>query len=365
MPLSSERSQGKAVAKFATPPDDVSSCGLLRFLHRASVRQNLSAEESRDAMMLILEGAASTAQIAAFLVALRMKGETSEELLGFARAMREKMLRVEPGLDGEMLLDTCGTGGDQSGTFNISTIAAFVIAGAGARVAKHGNRSISSQCGSADVLEALGIDIALSAEQMARAIRELGVAFLFAPALHPAMKHAQPARLELKMRTVFNLLGPLTNPAGARAQLIGAPSENAAELMASALAGLGVDRAFVVHGFDGLDEISTTGPTLVYEVTAERIQKHLWTPADFGLRRASVEDLRGGDRERNREIAHSILSGTKGPQRDIVLANAAAALVAAGRAATIQAGMEMGANSIDTGAAAAKVEQLANFSPRR
>ena len=334
---------------------------LLPFLHRAAARQNLNAEESRDAMTLILEGAASTAQIAAFLVALRMKGETSEELLGFARAMRAKMLRVEPDLDGGMLLDTCGTGGDQSGTFNISTIAAFVIAGAGVHVAKHGNRSISSECGSADLLEAFGIEIGLPPEEIARAISEIGVAFLFAPALHPAMKHAQPARLELKMRTVFNLLGPLTNPAGARRQLIGAPSEQAAELMASALLGLDVDRAFVVHGFDGLDEVSTTGPTLVYEVAGQYLAKHLWMPADFGVHRAGMDDLRGGNRERNREIADAVLSGRPGPQRDIVLVNAAAALVAAGKAPGIQEGMELAKHSIDSGAAAAKVKQLAAF----
>ncbi|MGH7248359.1 MAG: anthranilate phosphoribosyltransferase [Pseudomonadota bacterium] len=335
---------------------------LLPFLYRAAARENLNTGDARQAMTLILEGAASTAQIAAFLVALRMKGETAEELLGFARAMREKMRRVEPNLDGEMLLDTCGTGGDQSGTFNISTVAAFVIAGAGARVAKHGNRSISSQCGSAEVLEALGVNIGLTAEEMARAIREVGIAFLFAPALHPAMKHAQPARLELKMPTVFNLLGPLTNPAGARAQLIGAPSASTAELMATALEGLGVDRAFVVHGFNGLDEISTTGPTLVFEVRGDSVQKRVWTPADFGVPCASLEELRGGARERNREIAQAVLEGAKGAPRDIVLVNAAAALVAAGKAATLQLGMEIAARSIDSGAAARKVEQLARFS---
>lgn len=338
---------------------------LLPFLHRAVARQHLNAEESREAMTLILEGAASTAQIAAFLTALRMKGETSEELLGFARAMRAKMLRVEPELDGRALLDTCGTGGDQSDTFNISTIAAFVIAGAGVAVAKHGNRSISSECGSADLLEGLGIEIGLPAEETARAIREIGIGFLFAPALHPAMKHAQPARLELKMRTAFNLLGPLTNPAGARTQLIGAPSEHAAELMASALLGLDVERAFVVHGFDGLDEISTTGPTRVYEVAQQSVAKHLWMPADFGVQRARVEDLRGGARARNRDIAQTVLSGLPGPPRDIVLVNAAAALVAAGRAASLADGMELARQSLDSGAAAAKVEQLAAFSRRQ
>ena len=210
---------------------------LLPYLHRVAERENLSSEDARAAMLAILSGEASTAQIAAFLAGLRTKGETSEELLGFARAMREKATRVDAGLDGEPLLDTCGTGGsDGPSTFNISTIAAFVVAGAGARVAKHGNRSYSTPCGSADILEALGINIAVSPEQAGRTIREIGIGFLFAPALHPAMKHAQPARLELRMRTVFNLLGPLTNPAGARRQLIGAPSPKAAELMAGAMA---------------------------------------------------------------------------------------------------------------------------------
>jgi anthranilate phosphoribosyltransferase len=334
----------------------------LDYLHRAAGHGHLDADGAREAMLHILDGSASTAQIAAFLVALSMKGETADELLGFAQAMREKMVRVDAKLSGETLLDTCGTGGDRSGTFNISTVAMFVIAGCGVRVAKHGNRSISSQVGGADLLEALGVRIAVPPEEMARAIREIGVAFLFAPALHPAMKHAQPARLELKMRTAFNLLGPLTNPAGAQAQLIGAPSEEAAGLMATALAGLGTGRAFVVHGFDGLDEISTTGPTLVFEVIGEEVQKHLWMPADFGVHRAKLDDLAGGDVARNREIAQGVLAGETGPQRDIVLVNAAAALVAAGRVQSLSAGMDAGAHSIDSGAAARKLTELAAFS---
>ena len=333
----------------------------LDYLHRASERGNLDSFSAREAMLHILDGSASTAQIAAFLVALRMKGETAEELLGFAQAMREKMVRVDPGLDGETLLDTCGTGGDLAGTFNISTVATFVIAGCGVRVAKHGNRSISSQVGGADLLEALGVRISMLPEEMARALREVGVAFLFAPLLHPAMKHAQPARLELKMRTVFNLLGPLTNPAGARAQLIGAPSEEAAGLMATALAGLGADRAFVVHGFDGLDEISTTGPTLVYEVKGQSLEKHLWMPADFGVRRARMDELVGGNVDRNREIALAVLAGEKGPRREIVLVNASAALVAAGKVESLAAGVDAAAQSIDSGAAAHKLKDLAAF----
>src|SRR5579862_8666830 len=232
---------------------------LLPYLHQLAAHQDLSAAEAHRAMLAILDGGATTPQIAAFLMGLRMKGETSDELLGFARAMREKTIRIDACVAPEPLLDTCGTGGGAGSTFNISTVAAFVVAGAGARVAKHGNRSFSTQCGSADVLEELGVDVSQPPERVAQAIREIGIGFLFAPLLHPAMKHAQSARMELKMRTVFNLLGPLTNPAGATRQLIGAPSAEAAELLANALAGLGPERAFVVHGEDGLDEVSTTG----------------------------------------------------------------------------------------------------------
>lgn len=312
-------------------------------------------------MTLILEGRASVPQVTAFLVALRMKGETADEVLGFARAMREKVERVDPGVNGEPLVDTCGTGGGCA-TFNISTIAAFVIAGAGVRVAKHGNRSFSSPCGSADLLEALGVNIQLSAPQMAACIREIGIGFLFAPALHPAMKHAQPARAELKMRTVFNLLGPLTNPAGASAQVIGAPSPESAELIATALASLGSDHAFAVHGFAGLDEVSTTGPTLVYEVVRGAVRKHVWTPKDFGVRQALLSDLEGGDRERNAGIARAVLGGAPGPQRDIVVVNAAVALVAAGCAESLRDAVRRAAESIDSGAAKSALDRLATFS---
>jgi anthranilate phosphoribosyltransferase len=338
---------------------------LLPYLHRVTARENLSAEEARQAMLAILGGDVSTAQIAAFLVGLRMKGETSDELLGFARAMREKAVRVTAGLDGEPLLDTCGTGGsDGPATFNISTIAAFVAAGAGARVAKHGNRSISGQFGSADLLEALGIQAALPAQHAARAIREVGIGFLYAPLFHPAMKHAQPARLELKMRTVFNLLGPLTNPAGAMRQLIGAPSAEAAVLMARALAGFAPECAFVVHGSDGLDEITTTGPTTVFEVCRAEVRRIEWTARDFGVEPASLEELRGGDRETNDRIAREILAGERGPRRDIVLVNAAAALLASGIAIDLRQGMQMAAESIDSGAAFGKVQRLAEFSQK-
>jgi len=335
---------------------------LLSYLHKVAARENLSAEEARQAMLAVLSGEATTPQIAAFLVALRTKGETADELLGFARAMREKVARIDVPLDSEPLLDTCGTGGDGGSTFNISTIAAFVVAGAGVRVAKHGNRSISSLCGSADVLEELGVHVSVSPEETARAIREIGIGFLFAPQLHPAMKHAQPARLELKMRTVFNLLGPLTNPAGATHQLIGAPSAHAAELMASALAGLEPERAFVVHGADGLDEVTTTGETLVFEVVRCEVSKFSWSPADFCVPRAQSGDLAGGNRVRNREIATGVLEGQTGPHRDIVLVNAAAALLAAGAASGLRESMERAAQSIDSGAARTKLRQLAELS---
>jgi anthranilate phosphoribosyltransferase len=333
----------------------------LTYLHRVAARENLTSAEARAAMSLILDAQATTPQIAAFLVAMRMKGETADELVGLAQAMREAAVPVDPGLNGATLLDTCGTGGDGSSSFNISTVAAFVVAGAGVPVAKHGNRSISSQCGSADLLEALGIRIAIAPQQVARSIREVGIGFLFAPAVHPAMKHAQPARLELKMRTVFNLLGPLTNPAGATAQLAGAPSPAAAELMAEALARLGLQRGFVVHGRDGLDEITTTGETLALEIKSGAIAHHTLTPGDFGVPAARTEDLKGADRETNSRIARATLAGTFGAHRDIVLVNASAALVAAGRASDFRDGVRLAAQSIDSGAAREKAEQLAAF----
>jgi anthranilate phosphoribosyltransferase len=334
---------------------------LLPHLMKVAEGESLSAADAETAMETILRGEASQPLIAAFLIALRMKRETVDELVGFARAMRRMAVRVDAGLDGQVLLDTCGTGGDGCNTFNISTIAAFVVAGVGVHVAKHGNRSISSKCGSADLLEAWGIRIAMTPEESARAIREAGIGFLFAPAVHTAMKHAQPVRVELKMRTVFNLLGPLTNPAGATAQLLGAPSAQAAQLMAGAMAALGLERGFVVHGSDGLDEITTTGPTTVWEIAGGKVERREIEPEDFAVHRATPEDLRGGDKEENLEIANAVLSGALGPRRDIVLVNAAAALVAAGKADTFLEGMALGVVSIDSGAARGKVEALARF----
>ena len=328
---------------------------LVPFLHRVVAGDSLSSEEAHQAMSVLLEGGATEAHIAGFLVALKIKGETAAELAGFARAMREKMTPVDAGPD---VIDTAGTGGDGAGTFNISTVAAIVMAGAGARVAKHGNRSLSSICGSADLLEALGVRIAMSAEEAAWAVREIGIGFLFAPALHPSMKYAQSVRRDLKLRTAFNLLGPLANPAGARFQLIGAPSQHAAGLMAQALAELGTTRSFVVHGEDGLDEVSTTSPTQVREVTPSSVRTHLWTPADFGVPGATLDALAGGDAARNAQITREILAGTRSPARDVVLVNAAAGLLAAGLATGLPQGVALAARAIDSGAAREKLEAL-------
>jgi anthranilate phosphoribosyltransferase len=333
----------------------------LSFLHRVAQRENLSEIDSREAMNLVLTGVPSTAQVASFLVALRMKGETPDELIGFARALREHAVPVKAELNGTPLIDTCGTGGDGCSTFNISTIAAFVVAGAGVRVAKHGNRSISSNCGSADILEELGVNIELPPERVAQCIREVGIGFLFAPALHPAMKHAQPARLELKMRTVFNLLGPLVNPAGATAQVVGAPSLRTAELLAQALASLGLQRGFVVHGLDGLDEITTSGETAMLEITRGAIAHRTVTPGDFGVDQAHLRDLQGSTRDENARIARGVLDGEAGPKRDIVLVNASAALVAAGAAADFREGVDRAAESVDSGAARRLLTEMAAF----
>ena len=334
---------------------------LLPYLHRAADRRDLSSGDAQEAMHIILNGGATPAQIAGFLVALRMKGETVDELVGFARALRQMAEPFDAALGGEPLLDTCGTGGDGLGTFNISTIVAFVVAGAGARVAKHGNRSISSQCGSADLLEAMGVRIPMPPAECARAIREIGIGFLFAPAIHTATRHAHPVRVELKMRTVFNLLGPLTNPAGAAAQLAGAPSAHFAELIAGALAVLGLERGFVVHGSDGLDEITTTGPTLAFEIRHGDVARRTITPDDFAVDYAQPEDLKGGDRETNLAIAREILDGGRGPKRDIVLVNAAAALLAVGRAGDFREGVALAAKALDSGAARSKADALARF----
>jgi anthranilate phosphoribosyltransferase len=308
-------------------------------------------------------------QIAQFLAALRFKGETVDEVVGFATAVRRHAPRIFPDnhpIAEEALVDTCGTGGDALGTFNISTATAFVVAGAGVRVAKHGNRSHSSLCGSADVLEQLGVRIDLPPERVARAIEEVGIGFLFAPSMHSATRHAAKVRRELKIRTVFNLLGPLTNPAGASAQVVGVYDPGVTELMAEALGQLGVKRAFVVHGEDGLDEISISGETYVSEWRDGTTRNHSVIPEDFGLPRAPLEALRGGDAGHNAEIVRGVLSPSANPQpephRDVVLANASAALFTAGRVSNLREGVQAAAESIDSGAARAKLDQLIAFS---
>jgi len=337
---------------------------ILLALDKVVAGEDLGRSEAEAAMEEILAGRATDAQIAGLLTALRMKGETVEELVGFATAMRRHALPIFPAgraPKGQMLVDTCGTGGDASGTFNVSTAAAFVIAGAGARVAKHGNRSISSQCGSADALEALGVNLMLPAERVGEAIEQVGIGFLFAPVLHTAMQHAMKARRDLRMRTVFNLLGPLTNPAGASAHVLGVFEAGLTELLARALAELGVERGFVVHGADGLDEISLSAETYVAELRDGTVRSYTVVPEDFGLRRAPREALAGGDAKTNARIIRRILDGELGPRREIVQANAAAALVAAERAADFLEGVCVAAESIDSGAARAKLDQLVKF----
>ena len=334
-------------------------------------RRDLTRLEAAAAMEAIMSGAATNAQIAAFLTALRMKGETVEELIGFAQVMRQKAVKVRTragevvaatGTDREMLIDTAGTGGDASGTFNVSTATAFVVAGAGLKVAKHGNRSVSSLCGSADVVETLGINIELAPAKVARCVDEIGIGFLYAPLLHTAMKHVMAARREMGVRTVFNMLGPLTNPAGANAQVIGVYAAALTEPLARVLAELGTVRAFVVHGADNLDEISNTGESRVSEVREGMARTFTVRPEDFGMERASINDLRGGDRAENARIIRAILDGEPGPRRDIVLMNAAAALVVGLRARDLKEGVALAARSIDVGKARAKLDDLIGFS---
>jgi anthranilate phosphoribosyltransferase len=339
-------------------------------LKKIGAGKDLTRAEADGAMEQILSGHATDSQIVELLAALRIKGETVDELVGFATAMRRYATKIFPSdyaRRGEALVDTCGTGGDAKGTFNVSTAAAFVVAGAGVRVAKHGNRSISSKCGSADVLEALGVRIGLEPEQVARCIDEIGIGFLFAPAMHAATRHAMRARHELGGRTVFNLLGPLTNPAGASAQVAGVYKAGFTELMAQALGELGVKRAFVVHGGDGLDEISIGGETCVAELRDGAVRSYTVVPEDFGLRRAPLESILGGDANQNAQIIHKVLGRSllyreHGPHRDIVRANAAAALVASGRATDWLNGVRLATESIDSGAARERLDALVAFS---
>ena len=344
---------------FPAMRDDRRFMPLLPYLNRVAAGADLTSAEADEAMNLLLAGGGSEAVVGAFLVALRIKGETASELAGFARALREHMVVVDAGPD---VIDIVGTGGDGAGTFNISTVAAMVLAGAGARVAKHGNRAISGNVGSADVLEALGVRVAVTPEEAASAVREIGLGFLFAPHLHPAMKNVQGVRRELKMRTVFNLLGPLANPARAQTQVIGAPSAEFARIMAEALAELGTGHSYVVHGVlagsSGLDEVSTTGSTEVYEVWTGRVEKSVWMPEDFGVPRVSLEALVGGDAANNAKITREILGGMKGPKRDVVVVNAAVGLMAGGLALAPGEAMAKAAEAIDSGRAMAVLEKL-------
>jgi anthranilate phosphoribosyltransferase len=322
---------------------------------------SLERVEAREVMGVIMRGEATPAQIGAFLVALRAKGETADEIAGCAEAMREHVVAVRPRRDD--LVDTAGTGGDGAHTLNVSTAAALVAAAAGAGVAKHGNRAVSSACGSADVLEALGFRLELPPERIARSIDELGFGFMFAPAHHPAMRHAAPIRRELATRTVFNVLGPLTNPAGARAQVIGVFSSELVRTIAEVVAQLGARRAFVVHGFAGIDELSPAGPNLVCEVVDGEVLERTIDPLDLGVERCVPDELRGGAPDENARVIRDVLSGREaGGRRDAVLLNAAGAIAAAGHAADLREGLERAREAVDSGAAAERLEQLAGFS---
>ena len=324
--------------------------------------ENLSVAESEAAMDAIMSGEATDAQIAGYITALRMKGETISEITGAARVMREKAAAIKT--NQEQLVDVCGTGGDSLDTFNISTTTSFVVAGAGVSVAKHGNRSVSSQSGSADVLEELGVNLDLDPAQVGKCIDEIGIGFLYAPLFHQAMKHAIGPRKELGTRTIFNMLGPLTNPARANIQLLGVYDPELTEPIAYALNNLGVEAAFVVHGLEGLDELSTIGRTKISRLDKGRIKNYTLKPQDLGLEEATPEELKGGSAKENAEILRNILAGDKGKKRDIVLLNASAALVAAGQAENLMAGIELAEEVIDSGAALKKLNQLIKLSNR-
>jgi len=316
-------------------------------------------EEAASVMEEIMRGETTPAQIGAFVTALRLKGETVDEIVGLAKTMRAKSIPVTIA---EPVVDTCGTGGDGLRTFNISTAAAFVAAGAGLKVAKHGNRAMSSQCGSADVLEALGVRIDLNAELVQRCLKEVGIGFMFAPSFHPAMKYAAAPRREIGIRTVFNILGPLISPAGAKAQVLGVADELLVEKLAIVLQRLGSHHALLVHGEDGLDEITITGKTRVCELEDDGINRYSLSPEDFGLPRASLNSLRGGTVKENAAMLRSILAGAPGPQRDVVLVNTAAVLLVGDRVETLEQGVALAREVIDSGQALAKLEQLIGFS---
>lgn len=339
--------------------------------------QDLSEEEMEAAMDVIMSGQATPAQIGSFITALRLKGETIEEITGAARVMREKATKIavdkslvsidrdDINLDKETIVDTCGTGGDGTNTFNVSTTTAFVVAGCGLRVAKHGNRSVSSQCGSADVIESLGVKLDVSPKVVEECLNQVGIGFLFAPALHGAMKYAIGPRKEIGIRSIFNILGPLTNPAGANVQVLGVYDKYLTPILAEVLNRLGSRSAFVVYGEDGLDEVSITGRTFVSELKNGKVSNYSIEPEDFGLSRASISEIKGGDAETNRQIVLDVLQGEPGAPRDIVLLNAAAALVAAGMAGDFHEGIKQAAEAIDSGQAMKKLAALREITNRQ
>ncbi len=330
-----------------------------RALQKLSMKENLTEHDAIEAMNCIMEGNATQSQIGGFLTALRFKGETVEEIVGFAKVMREKSAKVPHSLP--YCIDTCGTGGDGARTFNISTAASFVAAAAGAKIAKHGNRAMSSKSGSADVLEALGVNIGLTPEQVGKSIEETGIGFMFAQLFHQSMKHAAGARKELGIRTVFNILGPLTNPANAKGQLLGVFDGNITCTMAEALKMLGTERALVVHGCDGLDEITTAGATKVAELKDGIVKEYYIDTAELGIPRAEQAELAGGDAAYNAGVIRSVLSGEKGARRNIVLVNAAAAIYVAKLADDLTEGLSIAEKMLDSGLAAAKLEELREF----
>jgi anthranilate phosphoribosyltransferase len=327
---------------------------------------DLTEGEMMEAMEEIMEGRATPSQIASFITALRMKGEIVDEITGAAKVMRAKAKKVNLGNHGEdeIILDTCGTGGDSTNTFNVSTATAFVVAGGGAKVAKHGNRAVSSQCGSADVLEALGMKLDISQSDVMRCIREVGIGFLYAPLFHGAMKHAAGPRREIGLRTIFNLLGPLTNPAGATAQVLGVYDPDLTEKMAHVLKNLGTREAFVVCGEGTFDEISICGPTKASHLKNREVNTFTMTPEEYGFKRAAPEAIKGGDVRENAGIILEIMEGQRGPKRDIVLLNAAAAFVAGGLDGDLKAGIERAKESIDSGRAEEKLDSLIDFTRR-
>jgi len=336
---------------------------LKTFIVKVVDRMNLTENEAEQAMEIIMDGSATQAQIGSFLTALRMKGETVEEITGFARTMRKKAECIYPKVD--FSVDTCGTGGDCANTINISTGAAFVVSAAGVPVAKHGNRSVSSKCGSADVLEALGCKIDLQPENVAKCIEEIGIGFLFAPGFHKSMKNAASPRKEIGIRTVFNILGPLTNPANASGQLIGVFKKELVDTIAEVLLRLGTKRAVIVHGSDGLDEITISGSTFVTELNEGKISSYILSPDDFGIQRSRVEELRGGEKAENALIIKEVLNGQrKGAARDAIILNSAAALYVGNKVKDIAEGVSLAYEIIDSGKAVKKLDEFIEYTRR-